>query len=336
MIEEPTTLASVAFRVADTLRSEYGIDFAPTLETIGVRLDKRTLPGSRVERSKQAEIWQAARELTGDPAIGLVVGRHSEPRDFYVLGHAWMAATTLLDAFERMVRYRHVLSNTVSEIKLAKDGDDYVLSSTYPDAERMPIPFGIDAGISSLLRLAEISLGRPVFPIKAELIFPADWHPEAYAERLQCPLHFECERNALWFPADVMEEALPGAVPEMLEATDRIARDYIESFDRSQVATQVRSLLVRMLPAGKVDQDTVASMLYRSASTLQRQLSAEGTSYRDVLAATRESLAKQYLADPDYTPSEVAYMLGFADQSNFGRAFKRWTGMSPGEYQKVA
>jgi AraC-like DNA-binding protein len=336
MIEEPTTLASVAFRVADTLRSDYGIDFAPTLEKIGVRLEKRTHPGSRVVRSKQAEIWSAARELTGDPAIGLVVGRHSEPRDFYVLGHAWLAATTLVDAFERMIRYRHVLSNTVSEVVLTRDGSQYVLSSTYPDTERMPIPIGIDAGISALLRLCEISLGRPVYPARAELIFEADWHPEAYAERLQCPIRFECEKNALWFPADVMEEALPGAVPEMLDAVDRIARDYIDSFDRSRVATQVRSLLVRMLPAGKVDQDTVASMLYRSASTLQRQLSAEGTSYRDVLAATRESLAKEYLADPDITPSEVAYMLGFADQSNFGRAFKRWTGMSPGEYQRAA
>lgn len=336
MIEEPTTLASVAFRVADTLRADYGIDFAPTLEAIGVRLEKRTHPGSRVVRSKQAEIWRAARELTGEPAIGLVVGRHAEPRDFYVLGHSWLAATTLLDAFERMIRYRQVLSNTVAEVALARDGGNYVVSATYPDTERMPIPDGIDAGISAMLRLSEISLGRPVRPVKAELIFPADRHPEAYAERLQCPIRFECEHNALWFPADVMEEPLAGAVPAILDATDHIARDYIDSFDRSRVATQVRSLLVRMLPSGKVDQDTVASMLYRSASTLQRQLSAEGTSYRDVLAATRESLAKQYLADPEYSPSEVAYMLGFADQSNFGRAFKRWTGMSPGEYQKVA
>ena len=123
---------------------------------------------------------------------------------------------------------------------------------------------------------------------------------------------------------------------EVLDATDRIARDYIASFDRSQVATQVRTLLIRMLPSGKVDQDAIANKLYRSASTLQRQLSAEGTSYRDILAETRESLAKQYLADQEYSPSDVAFMLGFADQSNFGRAFKRWTGMSPGEYQKAA
>ena len=336
MLDEPTTLASAAFRIADTMRSEYGIDFAPTLKKIGVDLDNRTRPGARVVRSKMEAIWREAVEQSGDPAVGLVVGSHAEPRDYYVLGHAWLAAMSLHDAFDRLIRYREVLTNTIAEVRLRREDKLYVIEASYPDRERMPIPTGIDAGISSVLRLCEISMGSPVKPVKAELIFDKDWHPDAYAERLGCPIRFGCEQNALWFPLDTLDEALPGAVPEVLDCTDRIARDYIASFDHSQVATQVRSLLISMLPSGKVDQDTVASKLYCSASTLQRQLSAEGTSYRDIMAETRESLAKQYLSDPDYTPSEVAYMLGFADQSNFGRAFKRWTGMSPGEYQKAA
>ena len=113
MLEEPTTLASVAFRVADTLRDEYGIDFVPVLADIGVDLSKRTRPGARVIRSRQAEIWRRAEELTGDPGIGIVVGMHSEPRDYYVLGHSWLASSTLKDAFERVIRYREVISNNV-------------------------------------------------------------------------------------------------------------------------------------------------------------------------------------------------------------------------------
>ena len=336
MLEEPTTLASVAFRVADTLRDQYGVDFVPALAEIGVDLGKRTRPGARVVLSKQAEIWRRAEELTGDPGVGLAVGQHAEPRDYYVLGHSWLASATLRDAFERMIRYRDVVSNTVASTTLTREGDLYRVKSTYPDTDRMPVPTGIEAGIAGLLKLCRVSMGRDVLPVRAELIFPEDRNPDGFRALLRCPGTYGLDYNALWFRAEDIDEPLPGAVPEVLDATDRIARDYIASFDTNQVATQVRTLLIRMLPAGKVDQDAIAHKLYRSASTLQRQLSAEGTSYRDILAETRESLAKQYLADQNYSPSDVAYMLGFADQSNFGRAFKRWTGMSPGEYQKAA
>ena len=94
-------------------------------------------------------------------------------------------------------------------------------------------------------------------------------------------------------------------------------------------------MIVQLLPSGKVDQDTVADRLHRSRSTLQRQLSGEGTSYRDILESTRQALAEKYLRDGDFSQAEIAFMVGFSDQSNFARAFKRWTGMSPGQFQKA-
>ena len=85
-----------------------------------------------------------------------------------------------------------------------------------------------------------------------------------------------------------------------------------------------------------VDQESIAKKLYRSRSTLQRQLNSEGTSYREILESTRQALAEKYLQDSDYSQAQVAFMVGFSDQSNFARAVKRWTGMSAGEYQKAA
>ncbi len=95
-------------------------------------------------------------------------------------------------------------------------------------------------------------------------------------------------------------------------------------------------MLNQILPSGRVDQDTVASRLYRSKSTLQRQLKSEGSSYREILESTRRSLAEQYLKDGTYSQAQIAFMSGFADQSNFARAFWRWTGVSPGQFQKAA
>ncbi len=165
---------------------------------------------------------------------------------------------------------------------------------------------------------------------------PADQSADAYRELFQCPVTYGSEKEVWRFAAADLEEGLTGSIPDVTVATDRIAENYIASLDKSAVATAVRQLLVQMLPSGKTDQDTVAKRLYRSTSTLQRQLGAEGTNYRSVLESTRRDLAEQYLQDSEYTQAQIAFMVGFSDQSNFSRAFKRWTGMSPGDYQKAA
>jgi AraC-like DNA-binding protein len=93
-------------------------------------------------------------------------------------------------------------------------------------------------------------------------------------------------------------------------------------------------LLIALLPSGKVDQDLVSSQLNRSTSTLRRQLKSEDLSYRDVLESTQRGLAETYLQDKRHSLAQIAYMLGFSEQSNFSRAFKRWTSMSPRQYQQ--
>ena len=150
-------------------------------------------------------------------------------------------------------------------------------------------------------------------------------------------IHRYGQDKEVWiFSATDLEETLTGSIPEVADATDRIAANYIASLDESTIATTVRQLLVQMLPSGGMDQDTIAKRLYRSTSTLQRQLSTEDTNYRHILESTRRDLAQHYLEDGEYTQAQIAFMIGFADQSNFARAFKRWTGLSPGEYQKAA
>jgi AraC-like DNA-binding protein len=133
----------------------------------------------------------------------------------------------------------------------------------------------------------------------------------------------------------LVNSPLTGSIPDAVNAADRIAEACIDSLDEGAIAHEVREMLLQLLPSGHVDQDTIAEKLYRSRSTLQRQLVAEGTSYRDILDSTRKNLAEIYLKNGEHTQAQIAFMVGFSDQSNFSRAFKRWTGVSPGEFQKI-
>ena len=66
-----------------------------------------------------------------------------------------------------------------------------------------------------------------------------------------------------------------------------------------------------------------------------RRLEREGHSFREVLERLRYDLARSYLADRRLPLAEIAFLLGFADQSSFGTAFLRWSGFTPGHYRRT-
>ena len=109
----------------------------------------------------------------------------------------------------------------------------------------------------------------------------------------------------------------------------------LRSFDGARISEKVRAELISRLPAGEPARADVAGVLNMSEKTLQRRLSDEDTSYQQVLDETRSELARQYLSERQLSVCDVTFRLGFSDQSSFTRAFKRWTGVSPGEFRNA-
>ena len=107
----------------------------------------------------------------------------------------------------------------------------------------------------------------------------------------------------------------------MARLHDRFAGEYLARFSESRVTHKARQVLCRLLPQGEPKRDTVAQTLHLSQRTLQRRLQEEGTSFQTLLDDTRRELAEQYLAQPNMTLLEIAYLLGFADPSNFFLGF---------------
>lgn len=87
------------------------------------------------------------------------------------------------------------------------------------------------------------------------------------------------------------------------------------------------------LTAGEATATRVARRLAMSERTMQRRLQAEGVSFAQLLDEGRAALAKAHLADPAMSLAEIAWLLGFADQSSFTRSFRRWTGEPPGAWR---
>ena len=334
MLNEPATLASVARLVGETLETDYDVDPAPLFARAMIDTRKFVQPGSRVLYKKMNKLWADAVATTGDEAFGIKVGERVTPSDFFVLGHAWLASATLLDALQRLCRLYQVVSTARGEFEIRKGKDDYTLIDKNELSEDDIHLATQDAGTMAFLKLCDQISAGTIRPISANLAEYRASRPIDFEELLGCPVTFEGTDESWVFTAADATAPLTGSIPDVAEASDRIAADYIASLEEGAVAHDVRQALLQMLPSGKFDQESVAAILHRSRSTLQRQLGAEGTSYRDILESTRQALARKYLRNEDYSQAQVAFMVGFSDQSNFARAFKRWTGQSPGEFQK--
>ncbi len=334
MLYEPSTLASIVPLLAISLREDYGIDPVPLYLQAGVPPGPPESPQTRYPLADIRKLWELAKAASGDDAIGLKTGCHARPAHFYAFGYSWMASSTLLGAMQRLTRYQELVSTASKVVSLTETDDSYALYTVVPDASKAPPKEGIDCGMTALLALCDIVAEKEIRPLRVELTCPATVHPDAYREALRAPIRFDAAVGIFHFDKETLRAPLPHGAPDVAQATDRIAEQYIETLDPHKVASQVRMLLIALLPSGKADQELVSSRLNRSMSTLQRQLQAEGLSYRDVLESTRRSLAENYLQDKKHSLAQIAYLLGFSDQSNFSRAFKRWTTMSPKQYQE--
>lgn len=335
MLYEPTTLASITGLLATSLRAEYEIDPAPIYLQADIPLTPPKSPQLRYPYSKIRKLWELSKEASGDEAIGLKTGWYAKPVQFYAFGYSFSASATLLGALQRLIRYQQLMSTASLGIELTENDDSYALSAAFPDASKSPPKEGIDCGMTALLALCDIVAGKEIRPLRVELTCPNTVHPEAYRDALRAPIRFNAEVGIFHFDKELLLEPLPLGAPDVAKATDKIAEAYIESLDPHKVASQVQHLLIALLPSGNADQELVSKRLNRSTSTLQRQLQAEGLSYRDVLDNTRRRLAESYLTDSKHSHAQIAFLLGFSDQSNFSRAFKRWTSMSPGQYYEA-
>jgi AraC-like DNA-binding protein len=165
---------------------------------------------------------------------------------------------------------------------------------------------------------------------------PADGHDATREQFFGCPVVRGAVRDGIAFAAAECDTQLVGQEAELARESDVAADRFMHALAARPVATGVRRVLLDLLPSGDVTLEQVAVRMKRSLSTLQRQLQQEGATYREVLDDTRRLMAEGYLSNPRLPLSEVAYLLGFEDQSSFSRAFRRWTGSSPRRYREQA
>ncbi len=319
---------------ASTLDS-YGIDSHQFLHERGIDYSRQSDPSQRIALSVMSQLWEDALIATDDPYIGLKAGQFVTPTTFSALSIALWSSCSLRDLLTCWCRYLHVFS-TAADIQLSEHGDTLVmtcgLNTTPENGESHHC--AIDATMSALLHLCRQYYGENITPLSTELIRPTPLDIGPYQKLFGQQVNFNQPKMVVRFDRRQAEQPVAGGNPALAKATEQLAAQYLHKLESPSFLNQVQQVLFEMWPRGDAKLDIVAAKLHLSPRTLHRKLEDAGTNFRQQQEVTRHQLALDFIQQPHLSISEISFLLGFSSNSNFSRAFKRWTQQTPQAYRK--
>ena len=192
----------------------------------------------------------------------------------------------------------------------------------------------LDLVLLSNQALIESQLGRPMYEGRFEIPFAPPEYAHRYAELFHAPVHFGCKEAAIVIPRRWLTVESPFADPTTYHTALGQLGVSARRFegDRRLVARVEQILSQR---GARLGLRRTARLLGVSDRTLTRRLGGQGTSFHALADDSRRARAVALLQDPRLSVAEIAYALDYEDAANFGRAFRRWYGTSPGRYRRL-
>lgn len=333
-IDSHTVLSNMAISIVRALDS-IGHDGTDVLQRAGIDYQFAADPDTRIPVRQYQQLWATAAEVSRDPCFGLVVADHTQPADLNGLGLGVLVSDSLKSMLERLIRYQRSIS-TNANLQLTEQDDELVLTARPKVAGYVLQDCSSDYVNALIVKLCRLTVSDEVNTVSASFKHAEPADSSRFAEYFRCPVQFEAAENALVFDKALFEFILPTAHPELARVNDQVVMAYLARFDRDDLITRVRTLLIEKLPSGSPSQAAVARELHMSTRNLQRRLANESTSFRELVEETRKELAQQYLREHHRSIGEIAYLLGFSEPSNFTRFFRGHAGVSPKEFREAA
>jgi AraC-like DNA-binding protein len=271
--------------------------------------------------------------LAEDPHFGLHVGERVKLGTYSVYGLILLSCRDFGQALEQTIRYEQLAHDLGrSSVRVLGSQAEYAWHSNYPPSHRHLV----DSVFAGIRVFGNWLAGRPLPP--AELAFMHDGgDPAGYGEYERifgARPAFGAAANAARVDAGMLGWPVPNADVSLYPVLRQHAEALLQkrSADTGIVA-QVEACIGKGLPQ-QVRLASVAEQLGLTPRTLQRKLSEVNASFQQVLDRTRFAMAKDYLAQPGLSLVDIAFLLGYQEQSAFNHAFREWSGMNPGAWRE--
>jgi len=307
---------------------DLSIDANLVLKRAKLPCDLFSRKNATVSAKDYFQFWNALEESFTDSTFPLKIAKNIKTEAFHPLFFAALSSPNLNIAAGRISKYKSLVGPMTFIVNINKN--ETIITLDCLNIEN-PLPDSLAAmELSFLVHLARIATREEIKPLLVTSTTVL-MNSKIYADFLGV-MPVKSKKNQIIFSAN--DANLP-FLTENYSRWDILKPQFVERLSdlthEASFASRVRSSLFELIPSGLSTTEQVAKKLAISKRTLQRYLSNEKTSFQKELNKTRENLARHYLTTSSLTISDISFLLGFDDPNSFARAFRTWTGKTPGK-----
>jgi AraC-like DNA-binding protein len=327
-------VAARKLRVVVEVAARAGVEREDLLRAVGMRPEDLADPESRWPLRVWRDLWQEVVARTGDEGVGLRAALAIDRGYFGVIDYAARSAGTVREAILVASRYFR-LANTWGRLEVIEQPERWRIERQIAGDEALMLPRqAAEFALAAMLRLFRLAARGPFTPSEVWLRYPAPAEIGLHREVFGCPLRFGQPADALVVPTSQLDAPMAAPDRALLTLVTAHGDHLLQQIPEADLLAQVRAEIARTLYRGDPSIDAVASRLGASRRTLQRKLAEEGCVFRELVQSVRRALAERHLRE-GRPAGEVAFLLGYSQQGAFVRAFRGWTGLPPGEWQRA-
>jgi len=315
---------------------QLGYDISPIFQQYGVTNVMLETPDARISIPKFMRIGHDAIQLTNTPHLGLAIGTQLHVGDIGLTGFAALTAENLWRSLQLLTRYELLTSHncrghSTSYLENGLGVMNFYSISPYNTFNY----FVVDTILSGWFKLATWLSGEFQLLDRIEVEYEHTGYAAEYEKHFKCPIHFGAARNALIFKRTSLKLPCRYANTASNEQARNLCDQALQQIlGRKGIREKVMDIIGPMLHGTPPSMEDVARKMGIGSWTLRRTLAKENILFQNLLDQTRRELAESYVRDTLSNFSEIAFMVGFSTPHAFQKAFKRWSGMSPGEYRR--
>jgi AraC-like DNA-binding protein len=329
---------------------EQGYDSKRMLEQLGLprSILTSTNPDQAIPAAYYSSAYRYIMSMLQDESLGVSMKQPNPAGSFRMMCLYLIHCDNLEQAMLRAVEFQSFCRSLVGAARLKNDPlqrlDEERVLFCFPDSEEFAAQdtalagYAIAHTLAVWRRFCSWLIGTQIDLLEVHIQLPAPAEPDSLQRIFECPIQFDQPQNGLVFEARHLNARLmhdEESLQRFLRSAPYhlLANTEVESDDG--VVAQMRRAVGPDLSRDFPSVIEMADYLNVSVRTLRRRLKDVDTTYQEFKDHTRRDAAEQLLSRPELKINAVAAMLGFDEPSAFHRSFKKWTGVTPGEYRQT-